>query len=210
MPIRSAFPNRCQVGVLVIAAALLPTAAAAHSPFPGIKGFYTGLLHPLTSPAQILSLIALGLIFGQRWPGRFRLAWLVFAGTCLAGILFGQTGMSLLPAEPSLLASAFLIAVLAALWPDSPAALCVAAAGIVGLLLGLISTPDPGPLRPTIITLAGSLAGATVSLLYAAAGLGWLKEKTPPTWSQIGFRIAAAWLAAITVLLLALSLVNPR
>jgi hydrogenase/urease accessory protein HupE len=203
-------PDRRAAGGLALAAALLPGPAVAHSPIRGIEGFYVGLLHPLTSAGQILALLALGLFFGQRWPRHFGLAWAIFAGACLGGILLGQMGVPADLTESGLLALALATSGLAALRPGGVAAPGIAAAGIAGLLLGLASTPDPGPLRATVITLTGSLTGAVVALLYAAGGLGWLHERATRTWARMGFRIAAAWSAAIAALLLALSVAGPR
>lgn len=194
---------------MALAPALLPASAAAHSPLPGIEGFYSGLVHPLTSPAQVLVLLALGLLFAQRWPGPFPLAWVVFGGGCLCGVALGQAGVPTGPAEPIALALALATGTLAALWPSGPVAPPILAAGVAGLLIGLVSTPDPGSLRSTLITLTGSLVGAVLALLYAAGGLGWLHEKMGTSWAQVGFRIAAAWTATIAALLLALSLTRP-
>lgn len=191
-------------------AIFLPGQGLAHSPIPGIKGFYIGLLHPLTSPAQVLALLALGVAFGLRWPRLFAMAWAAFAGCYLVGIALGQAGVPVASAEPALLALAFATGAFAALWPSGPAAPLIAAAGAAGLLIGIVSTPDPGSLRSTVITLTGSFVGAVVALLYAAGGLGWLYERTSAAWLRIGFRIAAAWISAIAALILALALAAPR
>ena len=141
-----------------------------HAPIEGIEGFYIGLVHPLTSPAQVLTLVALGLVFGQRWPHHVGIAPALFAGGCFGGIVLGQTGVPFETAETILLALALLAGALAALWPSSPVAPGLLAAGCAGLLIGLASTPDPGPFSFTAITLAGSFVGATVLLLYSAGG----------------------------------------
>lgn len=196
--------DRRATGTLTLIIASLPNPAAAHAPIPGWEGFYVGLLHPITSPSQVVALIALGLAFGQRWPGRFGLAWAVFAVACLIGILLGQMGLPIETADLGLLALAVATGTLAALWPAAPVVLGVAAAAVAGILIGLASTPDPGALRATVITLAGSLLGAVLALLYAAGGFGWLHERATMAWAKIGFRIAAAWTATIAALLLAL------
>ena len=201
-----ALSDQRATGALALIIALLPDPAAAHAPIPGWEGFYVGLLHPVTSPAQVAALIALGLVFGQRWPGRFALAWAMFAVACLIGILLGQMGLPIETADLGLLALAVVTGILATLWPAAPLVLGVAAAAaaVAGVLIGLASTPDPGALRATVITLAGSLVGAVLALLYAAGGFGWLYERATMAWARIGFRITAAWTAAIAALLLAL------
>lgn len=199
-----ALSDQRATGALALIIALLPDPAAAHAPIPGWEGFYVGLLHPVTSPGQVAALIALGLVFGQRWPGRFGLAWAMLTVACLIGILLGQMGLPIETADLGLLALAVVTGTLAALWPAAPLVLGVAAAAVAGILIGLASTPDPGALRATVITLAGSLVGAVLALLYAAGGFGWLHERATMAWARIGFRITAAWTAAIAALLLAL------
>jgi urease accessory protein len=50
--------------------AAAPGWALAHSPIPGIASFYSGVLHPFVVPAQLMALLALGLLFGQRGLAR--------------------------------------------------------------------------------------------------------------------------------------------
>lgn len=202
-PFFSVLPDR-RAAAAALAVALLPAPAWAHSPIPGIEGFYVGLVHPLTTPAQIFALLALGVFFGQR---RENVAWravVAFACAVLAGIALGVSGTPNGLAEPVLLVLALFVGVTAALWPASPVSLGVAAAGASGFLIGLASIPDPGPMRATIVTLSGSFVGASVLLLYCIGGLFWLREKATWSWVPIGFRVAAAWISAIAALLLAL------
>lgn len=202
--------DRSGAGGLALALALLPGPAAAHSPVPGIEGFYIGLSHPFSSPGQVLTLLSLGLLFGQRWPERFALAWAVFAAGCVLGAALGQAGVTPASAEDQLLAAALAAGVVAALWPSGPAQLSIALAGIAGVLIGLVSTPDDGPFRAAAITLLGSFVGANLVLLYAAGGVGWLQERVRAAWMRIGLRVAAAWIAAIAALLLALAVASTR
>lgn len=203
-------PDRRLAAGLLTAGLLLPEPAAAHAPIEGIEGFYIGLVHPLTSPAQVLILVALGVVFGQRWPNNVGIALALFAAACFGGIVLGQVGVPFDTAETILLALALLAGALGALWPASPVVLGFLAAAIAGVLIGLASTPDPGPFRPTAITLFGSFVGATVLLLYSAGGLGAIHEKTTKPWVRIGLRVVAAWVAAIASILLALALGNPQ
>ncbi|MEO1723502.1 MAG: HupE/UreJ family protein [Pseudomonadota bacterium] len=209
-PSCSGLPDRAACRALALGFALLPGAANAHSSAPGIEGFYLGVLHPLTSLAQVLAFLALGLVFGQRWPRNFALGWAVFAAGCVLGIVLGQMGVPMDAAEPVLLALALAAGVLAALWPSGPAIPAIALAGMAGIVIGLVSTPDPGPPRSVAVTLTGSFAGAVALLLNAAAGVGWLRENARAVWVGIGLRVLAAWVAAISALLLALALSGPR
>ena len=56
----------------------------------------------------------------------------------------------------------------------------------------------------TIVTLVGSYVGANLAISYIALGVGWISERYSWNGLQIGFRIVAAWIAAISVIILAL------
>lgn len=187
---------------------LLSFDALAHSSFPGIKGFYTGLLHPITTPEQLLALLALGVMLGLRWPGWFKIPFFAFVSATLIGIILGQFGILQGIGGFSLLLVAIVAATLAALYPPGQFALFVILAGITGALIGVMSTPDPGPLTATIVTLFGSFVGANLALLYVSAGVGWFHDRFEGQWSRIGLRIFAAWIAAISVLMAALVFAN--
>ena len=103
-------------------ALLLPGPALAHSPIPGIGGFYNGLLHPLLVPAHLLALVALGLWLGQQALPRIERALLAFSLLLLAGLAlaaFAAPGGG----QTSLLACALGVGLLvAAAWPSPPCA----------------------------------------------------------------------------------------
>jgi hydrogenase/urease accessory protein HupE len=185
---------------LALVACLAPGSAAAHSPVPGLAGFYTGMLHPLSTPGQLLGLLALGLMLGLRWPQWCALAWLSFAVSALLGICLGQVGFVPTWGEAALLILAVSAAALAALHPPGFLTLFLLFSGLCGLLIGALSTPDPGPVRDTIITLAGSFVGANIALIYVTGGIGWLRERFTQHWAHVGLRVVAAWIAAISVL----------
>lgn len=71
------------------ALAVLPSPALAHYPVPGLEGFYTGLAHPYSTPAQALAVLGLGLLIGWLTPQQARIAFAVFLAATLAGVLTG-------------------------------------------------------------------------------------------------------------------------
>lgn len=83
-------------------------------------------------------------------------------------------------------------------------------------MMGLASTPGPGPLQATLVTLFGSVLGVAALSLYAIGGFGWLHEKGCTQWqwtrgwAAIAFRVGAAWATAIAALGLALSAAGTR
>ncbi len=178
----------------------------AHSPLPGFEGFYVGLLHPLSTPGQLLALLAMGAMLGLRWPEWFAGSWLAFFVLILVGICLGQLGFIPTWGERALLVLATLSGTLSALYPTGSFLLSVVLAGVAGLLIGILSTPDPGPLQPTIITLVGCAVGANLALVYVSGGIGWLRLRSTHKILQIGVRVASAWIAAISALLALLTL----
>ncbi len=151
---------------VVLAGGLLSHDALAHSPFPGIKGFYTGLLHPISTPEQVLALLALGMMLGLRWPGWFKVPFFAFASSTLLGIFLGQLGIAQGIGESVLLLVAVVAATLSALYPPGLFALFVILPSIAGALIGFLSTPDPGSLTATTVSLFGSFVGANLVTVH--------------------------------------------
>ena len=189
---------------------LLPLDALAHSSVPGIEGFSTGLLHPISTIEQVLALLALGMMLGLRWPDWLEVSFLAFASSMLLGIFFGQLGIAPGIGESVLLLIAVFAATLCALYPRGLLALFVILPSITGALIGVLSTPDPGSLTATIVTLFGSFLGANFALFYVSVGVFWFRDRFKGQWAQIGLRIVAAWIATISVLMASLTFVEQR
>jgi hydrogenase/urease accessory protein HupE len=191
---------RLAVAVLCGAAA---GPAAAHAPLPGLEGVYAGLMHPLTRPDQILVLLAAALFLGGFALGRLAPAFGALAAGLAGGIAIGQAGDE---PTPWLFALAALTATVAALAPGRwhPATPVVTA--VAGLALGWASVPGPGPPQDRIVTMAGSGAGAGLIVLYATAAIELLRARIRAAWLPIALRVAAAWVAAISLMMLALAL----
>ena len=188
---------------------LAPTVAVAHSPIPGIEGFYTGLLHPLSNVAQLLALLALAVMLGHgfRQSPASSLAALAFG--LLIGIVLGQLALTSDWLQAGLLIAAVAAAATSALFPALPIVVAALFALVVGILVGIASTPDPGPLRATLMTLAGSFVGANLFVPSVADGVAWIRQKYTKHWVQVGIRVVAAWICAISVLMTALAFANP-
>ena len=197
--------QRLAAAALGLAAAFLPQLALAHSPFPGAEGFYLGILHPLSTPGQLLALLAIGVMLGWRWRDAFARSWAGFAVAALVGIALGQLEIRPDGEEVYLLLVAVIAATLSALHPKGHGLAHVTLASAGGLLIGLLSTPDPGPRAATIITLAGSFVGANLTLFYVSGAIGLLHERFTQHWVEVGLRVAAAWIAAVAVLMGALA-----
>lgn len=192
-----------------LAAALLvgfPGPALAHSPMPGIEGFYLGLRHPLSTPDQALALIACGLLLGSFALRRMTPGFVGLAGGLLAGFVLGQGGGD--PA-PWLYGFAAGAAVWAALLPGRGRAAACALAVLAGALLGWASVPEDGPVRDRVITMLGSFLSVSLLTLYLAGSVDMLRERFDAPWLGIALRVVAASVAAVAILMLALVLAGP-
>jgi len=185
--------------LLIAGGLLLAPDAAAHSPFPGIRGLYTGFLHPVTQPAQGMLLIAVGLLLASR-PYLVRPAAAAALVLAAAGGLL--TGAMAPASDPSLLLTALAggacLPVL--LQCALPGWLLVGLAAAAGGALGFACAPDPGNWQDVVITSFGSWLGL---VYFAAMSTGFLVA-AGRRWAslalEVGTRILAAWLLAIALM----------
>lgn len=196
-------------GRRVFAAAAMSAAAGpacAHSPLPGIEGFYAGLFHPLTTPDQLLALLGLGLLLGGFGGKRLARALGVLGLGLLAGLVLGRPSGD---SAPWIYGCALIAAAGAALVPGRflPVVLCMTL--VAGGLLGWASLPDPGPPRDRLFTMSGSAVGAALATLYLAGGVDLLRERVAAPWLSVALRVVAAWVFAVAALMLALTLAPP-
>ena len=196
-------------GATLAALLLLPEAAHAHSALPGIEGFYRGLLHPLATPSTLVALLALGVLLGRGWPRAFVLGWPVFAAGLAAGL--GLAAARGVPEffDPALFALAAAAGAVAALFAAGPLALVLPLTAAIGVGQGIAAWPEPGPARDVAFTVSGSVLGANLALLYLAAGVDWVSGKLDAPWIGIAFRVLAAWIAALAMLMAALAFAPP-
>jgi hydrogenase/urease accessory protein HupE len=179
--------------------------AAAHSPLPGIEGFYAGLLHPLSTPDQALALLSTGLLLGGFALRRLAVAFGAAAVGLAAGVATGLTpGSPTGDLAPWLFGFATLAAICAALAPGRALPLVALLSLGACALLGWAALPDAGPPRDRAFTVAGSVTGAALGLMYIAGCIDLLRERIRGPALCIALRVLAAWIAAITLLMLAL------
>lgn len=189
---------------LLLAAALgvLPVTAHAHSPVEGMNEFYNGVLHPLLVPAHILLILATGLFLGQRGPRENRLALPAFFLAGAAGLALAGSGAAPETVRGLLLAGTMAIGLLTAVGRRAPLPLYPAAGAFAGFFLGLDSAPEALEGRERILALVGTGLGLNLWLIYAC-GIADFFSKKP--WQRIGLRILGSWLAASSLLVLALT-----
>ncbi|WP_415184064.1 hypothetical protein [Phaeovulum sp.] len=184
-----------------IALAVWPFPGHAHSPIAGIEGFYTGLLHPFTTPPQALLMLGLGLMIAGVFPLRALWPLGVFTVAMVVGMtttrFFGQLDMAMF-------AIAFVACSLSALATGRLLPAVVAVAAVGGVYMGVASLADPGPIRDRMITTLGAFVGANIGLFLISGIPTLIQERYTWNWVPVAFRIAGAWIGAVSLLMLAL------
>lgn len=191
-----------------IAAALLvwPVVARAHSPYPGIRGFYVGALHPLTEPAHVLLIIATSLLLGTRVSGaRFSCLKTLFISTGI-GLILAFAIAVLLPTAVMLLLLLAVLGLILIFPRPLPDWAYRVLAGTSGFLLALESIPEPGPVLDVFITSFGSLVGIHYLIMYGSRGVTLAMEKWQTRFADIAVRVLGSWLSAIACLMLAFNI----
>jgi hydrogenase/urease accessory protein HupE len=196
---------RCRYRRLTGIAATLPAVAEAHTPIEGLGDFYNGMLHPLVVPAHLLALLGVGLLIGRQPPAALQPAALGFLAATTLGLLGAGLGWSL-SAETPLLAGAAICGLLLAWGSPLPAWL----GSVSGIALGFAIGTDSGQGISETQAVAAALTGTGVSVyllfLYALATADSLRKRH---WQQVAVRVAGSWIAASSILVLALTVIQP-
>ncbi|MDJ0834178.1 MAG: HupE/UreJ family protein [Gammaproteobacteria bacterium] len=181
---------------------LVPATALAHSPIQGIGNFYNGLLHPVLVPAHLLLLLAVGLFLGQQGPKRVELALGAFAAATVVGLVVAWFANDL-GLETLVLALSATVGLLVAMSPHIALTWCVIIALLAGLMLGIDSAQAELSGQDKLASLFGSGVAIYFLALYPLAMADYFNQKA---WQKIGIRIVGSWVAASSLLVLALSL----
>jgi hydrogenase/urease accessory protein HupE len=178
-------------------AASLPLPAAAHLPTSGLGPVYDGAFHLLLSPEDLIPLIALALLCGQRGTAFARRAlWVVplawFAGG-VAGMFSGPTHVA-----ASSGVSFLLLGGLVALNAKISLRLMTALAALFGVFHGYLNGAGINRFDDGAYALLG-LAAAVFVIVAVFASLV-IPLRRP--WTLIVVRVAGSWIAASGLLLL--------
>jgi urease accessory protein len=178
-----------------------PGLAIAHSPIKSLNGFYNGLLHPVFVPAQLLLLIVVGLFFGQQGMKENLTAVGVFMAATATGLVAAwfSSGSD---QQTILLSIAAIVGVLIAASPTAGRYLCTFIGAVAGFFLGLDSAQETLSGKLKFLSLFGSGVGIYLLMLYPMGIANFLQKKH---WQKTAIRIVGSWLAASSLLVLALS-----
>jgi len=193
---------RFAMPALMMALLLLPyTPLQAHISSEGIIDTYSGLLHPFTEPAHLVTIIVLGLILTQQGKTVPPYGWASFCMAAFAGLLTSLMPVTMTVAPALLLLSAILGALVAGKL-SLHIYLCIFFSSICGFILGYDSTPGPAAIGILIVTIIGTTAGIGIALLVVIV----VGESCKKYWQQIAIRVVGSWITASAILVFALGL----
>lgn len=174
-----------------------------HVAVKGLGSLGNGALHPFVTPPHVLSIIALGLLFGQRIPFRLKKPMAALALGSAAGLLITPSGWPGSVPPALILGCALAIAGWTTLERTAPVAMLAAAGALAGFLIGLDSAPEAADPMRVSQSLIGTWLGINAAVGYLAVCVSHSKGRP---WARIAIRVAASWIIAITLLVLAFSL----
>ena len=188
--------KRFSLGLALLA---LCGGAFAHGSIQGIDHFSGGVLHPLVEPTHLISLVALGLLIGQRGIAKAEIALFCFAAGLVTGLV-GAAFDGIVDAEVPLLVIATLAGVLVATALALPGIVYAGIAALLGAGVGIGSNPEAFSGGARLAALSGAGVGAGLWLLCMAAIVNSLKKP----WLVILVRVVGSWASASSILVLAL------
>lgn len=192
--------------IAVLLTLMLPLPALAHAPTAGIGGAYAAFTHTLTEPPAPLALLGLGLLLGLHGAETFKWTWLAFFAAMSAGVGTTVALKVFLDPEVPLVLIALVSALLAASGFALPHLAAIGLGGLAGFVFGVFIAPSPASWSTQAYTVCGGLLAANIALLYIVSAVDTIRERWPMTWITIGLRVIASWIAAISALMLALSI----
>jgi len=184
--------------VLALFACCTATSARAHLVETGFGAFYDGLAHLVLTPADLIVVVALSLLAGQRGARASRrvllalpLAWL---GGGIAGAFAAGAGKLPFLTTVSFAVVGALVALQARVRDGVVVSLAVAA----GLAHGFVDGATAAPAGSGALALVGS----TAALCFLTAVLAAEVTALPTGWPRVAVRVAGSWIAAAGLLML--------
>jgi urease accessory protein len=178
---------------------IFPLPALAH-PMKGVGDFYAGMLHPMTSVACVLPIIALSFLAGQQ---NRRTAIGILLSFPIASVLGAWLGLVLHVAPFVAVintAAMAVLGILVALNRTLPLQIYVILSAVLGLTVGLA---NGGELTSDTSAYRFIPGLAVVGLLLISYGIGLVRHLNMP-WAKIGVRVTGSWIAAVGILVLSL------
>jgi urease accessory protein len=184
------------LGIAVVSL-LLPAPAAAHLPTIGLGPVYDGIFHLLLSPEDLIPVIALALLAGQRGATSSRRVLWILPAAWLAG---GLAGMFIGAGRGTALTclSFLLLGVLIAANAKISVPLLTTLAAIIGSFHGYLNGSGINRFNDG----AYSLLGLAFAVFVVVAIFTSLVIPLRRQWALIVVRVAGSWIAASGLLML--------
>jgi hydrogenase/urease accessory protein HupE len=186
--------------VILLASAaclLLPLAADAHLPTIGLGPVYDGVFHLFLSPEDLIPVIALALLSGQRGaPFGRRVLWLV----PLAWFAGGMFGMFVGSGRGSALTCVSFLAVGGLVAANARISLPVLT--VVAMLLGCFHGYLNGAGINRFDDGTYALLGLALAVFVVVALFASLVVPLRQQWTRVAVRVAGSWIAASGLLML--------
>jgi urease accessory protein len=177
--------------------AMFPPHAEAHLNSTGLGPVYDGLLHFLLSPEDLLPVLALALLAGQRGAAYGRRAMFVLPVAWFLGGLAGLATKTSSGAALTCISFLLLGGLLAANARISLPATTMLAV-LVGLFHGYLNGSGLGQPATGALALLGLVFAVFVLVAIAAACVVQLRQP----WTRIAVRVVGSWIAASGLLML--------
>jgi urease accessory protein len=184
---------------LALTLALTASDACAHGAVKGLGDFGGGFVHPLIEPAHLVALIALALLVGQRGVMASKGSLIGLAAASAIGLLCACFDW---PSDTDnlLLGAAAITGVAVMVARPVPAAMCAVVGAWIGFGIGVGTVPEGLSGSVRVMSLLGTWLGVNFCALCAAT---FIQEGRRP-WMRVLVRVAASWMTACAVLVLAL------
>jgi urease accessory protein len=188
--------------IAVLAVALTCGPAEAHLNATGMGPIYDGLMHFLTSPEDVVPVLALGLLAGLRGAPYGRRAMFTLPVAWLLGSLVGLSGA--LVTVGTLWASLWFLVLGGLVVADAKLSLrsMTALSALLGMVHGYLNGTGMGFSAATIVATLGLAAAVFVLVVVVAALVVALRAQ----WGRIAVRVGGSWIAASGLLMLGWSI----
>ena len=194
-----ASPPRLRARIFAMLAVVLWCGPAqAHLNSTGIGPLYDGVAHFLTSPEDLVPVLALALLAGLRGAPYGRRAMFTLPTAWLLGSLVGLTAAS---ASAGTLAASFWFLLLGGLVvADAKLSLrsITALGALLGLIHGYLNGTGSGLSASAIVAVLGLAAAVFVLVVLVSALVVQLRVH----WARIAVRVGGSWIAASGLLML--------
>jgi urease accessory protein len=162
-----------------------------------LGGFYGGLLHPLVVPAELMAVLAVGLLIGAGGRATCRAGLIVFAAGVTAGLLIARSISASIDLTTSLPLGVGLVAgILVAAGIQVPTALASLVALAAGMAIGIDAAPEAEALSPLLVAGVATVLGSTLAVMLVAV----LVLDRNVHWQVVAVRVAGSWIAACSII----------